>query len=176
MRMPAPGRQRPPGRIKEEPPMPAKSLRTLLLGLLLWPVLAATAEMTPEEAAVWQLEEAYWQFVKAADLDSYRTLWDERFVGWPGFAEHPLGKMDIASWIPPLHADPQRQYDYRLQREAVRAFGDSVVAHYLIWDIWRDADSGTVVEESAPDRITHTWQRRGDSWQIITGMSASYDH
>jgi hypothetical protein len=32
------------------------------------------------------------------------------------------------------------------------------------------------VKENAPRRITHTWQRRGDSWQIITGMSATYEH
>lgn len=147
-----------------------------LLPLLLLPLLCAADDPTPDETVVWQLEEAYWQYVKAADLEGYRTLWDERFVGWPSFAEHPLGKKDIADWIPPLHADAQRRYDYRLQREAVRAFGDSVVAHYLVWDIWRDAGSGTVVEESEPYRITHTWQRRGDGWQIVTGMSASYDH
>jgi hypothetical protein len=79
-----------------------------------------------------------WRYVKANDLDGYRTLWDERFVGWPGFAEHPVGKASIGEWIPPLHADADRLYDYRVQKEAVRAFGDS--------------------------------------WQIITGMSATYEH
>jgi hypothetical protein len=33
-----------------------------------------------------------------------------------------------------------------------------------------------VVEEEGPFRITHTWQRHGGTWQIITGMSASHDH
>jgi len=150
--------------------------RILLLLLLLLPLTALAEEMTPDETAVWHLEEGYWQYVKANDLDGYRTLWDERFVGWPDFAEHPLGKANIADWIPPLHADPARLYDYRLNEEAVRAFGDSVVAHYLVWEYWRDAATGAVVQEDPPIRITHTWQRRGDSWQIITGMSASYDH
>ena len=101
--------------------IPARSLPLFVLcALLLLPALGAAREMNAEEseAAVWQLEEAYWRYVKANDLDGYRTLWDERFVGWPGFAEHPVGKANI----------------------------------------------------------THTWQRRGDSWRIITGMSATYEH
>jgi hypothetical protein len=154
-----------------------KSVTSIFLFLaLLLPAALPAAEMTADEAAVWQLEETYWQYVKAADLDGYRTLWDERFIGWPSFSERPLGKANIGDWIPPLHADPARLYDYRLQMEAVRAFGDTVVAHYLGWDIWRDAETGAIVEESEPFRITHTWQRRGDTWQIVTGMSASYDH
>ncbi|MGK2926992.1 MAG: nuclear transport factor 2 family protein [Lysobacterales bacterium] len=149
---------------------------SLLLVLFFLPLAASARDLTPDETAVWQLEEAYWQYVKANDLDGYRALWDERFVGWPSFSERPLGKANIADWIPPLHEDPARAYDYRLQQEAVRAFGDSVAAHYLFWHIWRDAKTGAVVQEEGPRRITHTWQRRGDSWQIITGMSASYDH
>lgn len=159
--------------------IPARSLPLFVLCvLLLLPALGAAREMNAEEseAAVWQLEEAYWRYVKANDLEGYRTLWDERFVGWPGFAEHPVGKANITDWIPPLHTDPDRLYDYRVQKEAVRAFGDSVVVHYFYWESWRDAKTGAVVQENDPRRITHTWQRRGDSWQIITGMSATYEH
>ncbi|RPH93072.1 MAG: nuclear transport factor 2 family protein [Lysobacterales bacterium] len=159
--------------------IPARSLPLFVLCvLLLLPALGAAREMNAEEseAAVWQLEEAYWRYVKANDLEGYRTLWDERFVGWPGFAEHPVGKANITDWIPPLHADPDRLYDYRVQKEAVRAFGDSVVVHYFYWESRRDAKTGAVVQENEPRRITHTWQRRGDSWQIITGMSATYEH
>jgi hypothetical protein len=150
--------------------------KLLLVLLLVLPLTALASDLTPDEAAVWQLEAAYWQYVKANDLEAYRTLWDENFVGWPSFSERPLGKASIGDWIPPLHEDPERLFDYRLQPEAVRAFGDSVVAHYLVWEYWRDAATGAVVEEDPPIRITHTWQRRGDTWQIITGMSASYDH
>ena len=85
--------------------IPARSLPLFVLCvLLLLPALGAAREMNAEEseAAVWQLEEAYWRYVKANDLEGYRTLWDERFVGWPGFAEHPVGKANITDWIPPL--------------------------------------------------------------------------
>ena len=86
----------------------------------------------------------------------------------------PMGKENIADWIPRMHADPNRIYSYELQREAVRSFGDSVVVHYLATDVYTDAKTGELVERGEPYRVTHTWQRRGDTWQIITGMSASW--
>jgi ketosteroid isomerase-like protein len=123
--------------------------------------------------AVWQLEEAYWEYVKNNDLEGYRNLWDERFVGWPGFSDNPVGKTEIADWIEPLHANPNEHYDYELTRKAVTAFADVVVVHYLVRDFFRGADDGEIVRELDTYRITHTWQRRGDSWQIITGMSGA---
>lgn len=135
---------------------------------------SAWADAAADEKAVWAMEEAYWVYVRNNDLDGYLTLWDERFVGWPSFSENPLGKNDIASWIPPLHADTKRAYDYELKRQAVRSFGDVVIAHYLYRDIYRLAETGDVVEKGNFRRITHTWQRRGDTWQIVTGMSASW--
>lgn len=136
----------------------------------------AVAGPTEDETAVWQLEENYWKYVKEQDLDACRALWDERFVGWPSFSLRPMGKKSISDWIPPLHQDAARVFDFELQREAVRSFGDIVVAHYLYKRIHRNAETGEVLEESSWSRITHTWQRRGDTWQIVTGMSASYDH
>jgi len=153
-----------------------KSVRALLLLLLMIVPLRAFAGATEDEGAVWQLEENYWKYVKAQDLDAYLALWDERFVGWPSFSALPLGKEGITDWIPPLHQDPARVFDFELKREAVRSFGDIVVAHYLYKPIYRNAETGEVLEGSRWNRITHTWQRRGDSWQIVTGMSATYDH
>ena len=149
---------------------------TGVLPLLLFISLIAFAGPTEDEAAVWQLEKDYWKYVKEQDLDAYRALWDERFVGWPSFSPHPLGKDEIADWIPPLHQDPTRVFDYELKREAVRSFGDVVVTHYLERSIYRNKKTGAMIEEASWIRLTHTWQRRGASWQIVTGMSASYDH
>ena len=146
----------------------------LLLLLIVSPL--AFAGPADDEAAVWQLEQDYWEYVKANDLDSYRALWDQRFVGWPGFSPHPLGKENISDWIPPLHEDPERELDIELKQEAVRSFGDIVVAHYLFKFIYRHPRTGEMIDEGNWGRITHTWQRRGDTWEIVTGMSASYDH
>ena len=151
-----------------------------MIRLLLFTVVLLTAfplhadNPSADEQAVWKLEEAYWAYVKANDLDGYRTLWDDRFVGWPGFSPEPVGKDQIADWIPPLHANSGEQYDYELTKTALRAFGDDiVVVHYLVRDFFRDPTTGDVVRELDTYRITHTWQRRGDSWQIITGMSGA---
>jgi hypothetical protein len=152
------------------------NLRTLTaMALFLTASSVAFAGPEDDELVVWKLEETYWTYVKNQDLHAYRSLWDERFVGWPSFSPRPMEKDHIADWIAPLHADPSRAFDYELKREAVRAFGDVVVAHYLYREVYRSSKTGEVVEESAWRRIMHTWMRRGDTFQIVTGMSASYD-
>jgi ketosteroid isomerase-like protein len=151
-----------------------KGIGTLLFLLIICSIaLAGPAE---DEAAVWQLEEDYWKYVKEQDLDAYRSLWDERFIAWPSFSPQPVGKKNVTDWIAPLHEDPIKVLDYELKRQAVRSFGDIVVAHYLVNIIHRNVKTGEVVDEDDWARITHTWQRRGTTWQIVTGMSASYDH
>lgn len=135
--------------------------------------LSAWSDESADGEAVWQLEEAYWRYVKSNDLANYRSLWNERFVGWPGFSDHPVGKEGIGEWIAPLHANPAETYDFQLTREAVRSFDDVVVVHYLVQDFMRSSESGDIIRYRDRYRITHTWQRNGDSWQIITGMSGA---
>jgi hypothetical protein len=36
---------------------------------------------TKDEGQVWSLEKAYWEYVKANDLEKYRALWHEDFLG-----------------------------------------------------------------------------------------------
>lgn len=151
-------------------------MRTITIAVILSLVLAPaaiSAELNAEEKSVWELEEAYWVYVKNNDIDSYLTLWDERFVGWPGFSKTPMGKESITDWISPLHTDPARIYDYELTQMAVRSFGDIVVAHYLVQEFYRSAETGEIISEDVPYRITHTWRKRNGQWQIITGMSGS---
>lgn len=85
----------------------------------------------------------------------------------------PVEKQNIANWIPLLHADPSQIFRYELKREAVRSFGDVVVVHYSVRGYWISAKTGNDLNEWI-EKFTHTWQRRGDSWQIITGMAADY--
>lgn len=147
----------------------------MALVLFLMAVSTAVAGPRDDEASVWKLEEDYWVYVKNQDLDAYRSLWDERFVGWPSFSPRPMGKDHIADWIAPLHADPSKVFDYELKREAVRSFGEIVVAHYLYREVYRSPKTNDVLEEGPWRRIMHTWMRRGKSFRIVTGMSASYD-
>ena len=149
-----------------------KSISLFLL-FILFPSLAFAGEMTADEQAVWQLEENYWKYVKAVDLEGYRTLWDERFVGWPSSSPQPLGKENITDWIVAMFEENEGNYSYELKRMAVRSFGDIVVAHYLVTEFFHDEESGELLKQDGPFRITHTWKRKDDSWQIVTGMSAS---
>ncbi len=145
----------------------------VILVMSLFVSASGIAEEASDEKAVWNLEEAYWKYVKNNDIKSYLTLWDERFIGWPGFSKTPMEKADVSNWIPPLHKNPAEPYDYELTPKAIRSFGDVVVVHYLVRDFYRSPGTGEIVRPLDEYRITHTWQRRGKTWQIITGMSGA---
>jgi ketosteroid isomerase-like protein len=146
------------------------SVALLFVGLIMATTLAFADS---DEEIVWSLEESYWAYVKNNDIDGYLMLWDDRFVGWPCGNLKPATKENIADWIPALHSNPLKIYEYELTREAVRSFGDTVVAHYLVRDWYRSAETEELTEEGI-GRITHTWQKRGDIWQIITGMCGTW--
>ena len=143
----------------------------LLLGVS---TFAMADDMTDDEKAVWDLEVAYWDYVAANDIESYRSLWDERFSGWPSFSEMPLGKANIHEWIADLHSHPGTRVEYELTIGSVRSYGDIVAAHYLVRYSVRAPHSNEIVGEEIVSRITHTWQRQGDTWRIVTGMSGSW--
>ena len=56
----------------------------MLKAILLLVALVTTVfaqDSTKDETQVWNLEKAYWEYVKANDLEKYRALWHEDFVG-----------------------------------------------------------------------------------------------
>ena len=55
----------------------------------------ARAQQSDNEKAVWKLETTYWEDVKALDLESYKNLWHENFVGWPYSSSRPARKVHI---------------------------------------------------------------------------------
>jgi hypothetical protein len=69
---------------------------------VLW--LVCVCSVFPEgqsvnEKAVWKLEHSYWEYVKAGDLERYRSLWHPNFVGWPSSSATPARKDHITDWI-----------------------------------------------------------------------------
>ena len=148
---------------------PVVVLLALAIGSFVW-----AADLSDDETAVWNLENAYWEYVKANDISGYRSLWDEGFVGWPGFSEMPLGKANIHEWVTALHSNLGTRVEYELTIGSVRAYGDIVAAHYLVRFSVHSETTGEIVDDEIVSRITHTWQRQGDSWRIVTGMSGSW--
>jgi hypothetical protein len=52
-----------------------------ILSLLALTVAAFAEEFAKDEAQTWNLEKAYWEYVKTNDLEKYRALWHDNFVG-----------------------------------------------------------------------------------------------
>lgn len=149
----------------------------VLISLCLLTTPATAQQMNADEEAVWALEEAYFVYVENNDIDGYKTLWDERFVGWPGGTLTTAEKSNIADWIAKLH-DEVSNPKFEITKHAVRSFGDIVVTHYnfTLYSIDPETGNSILVEDEywSAKKITHTWRRNGDTWQIITGMAGDY--
>ena len=143
----------------------------LSVALILSAGPAFAAKESPEERAVWRLEQSYWKYVQAGDLESYRNLWHPNFVGWPESSATPKKKDHITDWIANYTKKGLHLKSYRLEPAASQATGEVVVTHYWISDRWVDKDGH--VADDKPSRITHTWIRTPGGWQIIGGMCGS---
>jgi catechol 2,3-dioxygenase-like lactoylglutathione lyase family enzyme/ketosteroid isomerase-like protein len=119
---------------------------------------------------VWQLEENYWKYVKASDLISYATLWDDNFIGYP--SNNIIGnKAHISEWITDMYKDHKgKTYNYELTRKIENVFGDIVIVLYDVTHVWT-SDKNNAPEKST-FKITHTWKKTDKGWLIIGGMGA----
>jgi hypothetical protein len=147
-----------------------------ILILFLFPNTLKAQDKGSSEDQIWKMEELYWNYVKANDIENYLTLWHKDWVGWPGFSTKPIYKSNISDWIPPLFADKSKIFDYELKKMAVVSFGDDIVAvHYGVGLFYIDKETS---KKTSPkwSKITHTWKRYGEKWLIITGMSADLDN
>ena len=144
-------------------------LRTITLFL----ALTATAfgqNSAKDEAQVWELEKAYWEFVKANDLEKYRALWHENFVGWPFVSSAPVRKDHITDWITSNTSKGITLHSYSIEQLAIQVTGDIAIDYYRIKATWANGTGAEVRTDRF--RITHTWTRTRGTWQIIGGMSS----
>src|SRR5881409_4484162 len=144
-------------------------LRIISLSL----VLIATAfgqNSTANEKQIWNLEKAYWEYVKANDLEKYRALWHEDFLGWPLVSSAPVRKDHITDWITANTSKGVRLQSYSIEQLAIHVTGDVAINHYRIRANWANNEGAEVRTDVL--RITHTWIRAHDTWQILGGMSA----
>jgi ketosteroid isomerase-like protein len=136
-------------------------------------VLVATAfgqNSTVYEKEIWSLEKAYWEYVKTNDLEKYRALWHEDFVGWPLVSSAPVRKDHITDWMTANTSKGMKLQSFSLEQLAIKITGDIAIDHYRIKMNWAKSDGTSLRTDTL--RITHTWIRTHGTWQIIGGMSA----
>jgi ketosteroid isomerase-like protein len=147
--------------------------RHMLRTITLFLALSATAfaqNSAKDDAQVWELEKAYWEYVKANDLEKYRALWHENFVGWPFVSPAPVRKDHITDWITANTSKGIALQSYSIEQLAIQVTGDIAINHYRINATWAN---GTGAEDRTDKfRITHTWIRTHGTWQIVGGMSS----
>jgi hypothetical protein len=144
-------------------------LRTISLFVAL--VATAFAQNSgKDETQVWQLERAYWEYVKANDLEKYRALWHENFLGWPFISSAPVRKDHITDWITANTSKGIKLQSYSIEQLAIQVTGDIAINYYRINATWANSAGSEVRTDRL--RITHTWILTGGTWQIIGGMSS----
>jgi ketosteroid isomerase-like protein len=122
-----------------------------------------------DEDKVWQLERSYWEYVKALDVPGYKSLWHDDFVGWPSTATAPMHKDHITDWLEEERVAQDKLQCYKLEPAGFTVVGDVAVTHYHLTEHWLDKNGKG---EPRTIKVTHTWLRVKDSWQIIGGMAA----
>jgi len=139
----------------------------ILVLILLTSVLSAAP--SPDGENVWKLEEAYWAYVKANDLQQYLGLWHSDFLGWPSVNPEPLRKDHITDWIANHTSKGETLKSYDLERLTTQVTGNVVTVTYRVRLTWGGPNGPG---QPATLRIIHTWLRSAaGGWQIISGMS-----
>ena len=141
--------------------------------IILFLALTATAlgqNSAKDEAQIWQLEKAYWEYVKANELGKYRALWHENFLGWPFVSPTPVRKDHITDWITGNTSKGIALQSCSIEQLSIQLTGDIAVNYYRISATWANGEGARVRTDRL--RITHTWIRAHDTWQIIGGMSS----
>jgi ketosteroid isomerase-like protein len=133
-------------------------------------VVSAAPGTKADEDKVWQLEHSYWEYVKALDVNGYKSLWHDDFVGWPSTAPTPVRKDHIADWLEEDRAKQNTLQCYKLEPAGTTVVDNVAVVHYHLTEHW--AEKSGKSEPPRTIKVTHTWLRIKDSWQIVGGMAA----
>ena len=125
-------------------------------------------EMTRAEREVWQMEEAYWRYVRTGRVEDFRTLWHKDFASWPCQTAEPELPAGTGDWLTEIR-ERNLSVTYELEPKMVKRFGDVAVTQYAVQFVY-DYGAGETEFGDTWWKITHTWQRLDDRWAIIGGM------
>jgi len=121
----------------------------------------ACADVSPQSAAVWAQERAYWRATVELDNATYQSLWHHAFVGWPCDEKAPV------SGLPPRIVRDHVKRSYVMDGQNVAEQPGLVSTFYHVRE--KDEQTNGKVELSDYD-ITHTWVHTRQGWKIISGM------
>jgi ketosteroid isomerase-like protein len=154
-------------------------MRSLIRSAATWLLLCCVSSVgqpptqwSRDEESVWGLEQAYWRYCKGMDLDKYLTLWHASVVGWPSTYSAPAGKNHISDWLTDRAKNDLTMKSYDLEPLAIKVTDNVAVVHYRVKYSWVNKEGK---ETPVRSRITHTWIKSPDGWQIIGGMSGPVD-
>jgi ketosteroid isomerase-like protein len=123
------------------------------------------------EDEVWSQEVAYWDYLKAGDLDSFRSLWHEDVIAWPNNQSSPMNKDGIYQLVVGILAAIQKETaTIEIKPISVLVYNNEVGITY--YEVHTRAMTTADAEIDTQERFTHTWLKTEDGWKIIGGMSA----
>jgi ketosteroid isomerase-like protein len=128
-------------------------------------------EMSSTQQEVWRLEELRIAYISARDVQNFRAMYHQNFVGWPSRVPAPVGHSDIGGRILEAIEEERELPLIKLRREAIQIFGDVAIVHYAV-SRTLNSESGEAGGGGEWMKVTHTWMRVGETWKIIGGMAA----
>jgi ketosteroid isomerase-like protein len=108
--------------------------------------------------------------VKTNELEKYRALWHENFLGWPFVSPVPVRKDHITDWITANTSKSITLQAYSIEQLAIQVTGDLAMDYYRVKATWANSTGAEIRADRL--RITHTWTRTHGTWQIVGGMSS----
>jgi uncharacterized protein DUF4440 len=145
-------------------------LKTILFLLAMTVPAILPADLAKDESQVWNLEKAYWEYVRANDLAKYRELWHKDSIAWPPGSSTPLRKSQVTDWLTENISKGIKLESFSIEQIASKITGEVAVMHYRLKMVW--AGPKTSDHQTELLRVYHTWIRTGDTFQIIGGMGA----
>ena len=116
---------------------------------------------------LWNLEESYMLNYKDKNIEVLTEFWDEKFIGWPEWAEEPV---DVNNAKLALSKPSENKIiSFNIRPQDIVLQGNIALVYYLI-DL--NLENSDQEKSTATYRIIHTWLNENGMWQILGGMSA----
>ena len=116
---------------------------------------------------LWNLEESYMLNYKDKNIEVLTEFWDEKFIGWPEWAEEPVDVNNAKLAL--SKPSENRIISFNIRPQEIVLQGNIALVYYLI-DL--NLENSDQEKSIATYRIIHTWLNKNGMWQILGGMSA----